>query len=368
MSRNLALLFSLSLACGPAAATPDSGADVSVADTGSDAGLSLADRVRAARWTRVEGAPTVARGKQDDIFWLSPDHAFLASGPLGAVYETTDGGGAWTPVFNSSTALFRSVLFLDEMRGFVGNIGPGLSPSISDPNVLYRTVDGGDTWTAVTEITGDPPGGLCNFTAASATDLYAVGRANGPSHLLRSTDAGATWTSIDLSAQLLMAIDAHFVSPTEGVVAGMGPTNRCTLLRTTDAGANWASVFESGTAGTLCWKLDFPSTSVGYAAVQGTTVGPGTVARTRDGGATWEELPLTPSFYPAIGIGFLTEEIGWVVSDDAALPAYRTFDGGETWEVEPDLVGPINRFRVIDADTVSAVGGTVWQLEVPAGG
>jgi photosystem II stability/assembly factor-like uncharacterized protein len=361
-----ALTSLLALAgCGDPAPTPDASTTdaAAPADVGSDAGRTLEGRVRDSHWTMLEAAPRVARGKQDDMWWLDPTHGFLASGPNGSIYETLDSGASWSPVMTSPTTYFRALLFTDAMHGFAGNIGAGLSPSISDANVLYRTVDGGDTWTPVTEITGDAPSGLCNFTAVDATHLFGIGRANGPTHLLSSSDGGATWTSVAIPA-LRMAIDAHFSTPTTGLVAGMNEAGHCAILRTTDGGASFEPVFESSTESTLCWKLHFPSENVGYVAVQDTTVGPATFARTHDGGLTWEELPLPTSFYPAIGVGFLTDEIGWMVSEDPSMPAYRTFDGGDTWEEELDLVGPINRFRFVDDHTVYAVGGAVWTLDV----
>ena len=70
--------------------------------------------------------------------------------------------------------------------------------------------------------------------------------------------------------------------------------------------------------------------------------------------------------YSAIGVGFITEDIGWMAAEDATLPVYRTFDGGQTWEVDPALKSPINRFRFVDAHTAYAVGAAVWKLVVPA--
>ncbi|MGE0786992.1 MAG: WD40/YVTN/BNR-like repeat-containing protein [Sandaracinaceae bacterium] len=349
------------------------GADASIGDAGEDAGVvdPLEARVRAASWTEVAGAPTAGGGaKQDDIFFVDPQHAFLASGPNFAIYATDDGGTTWSESFANPGTYFRAVLFTDAMHGFAGNLGAGLSPQISDATALYRTVDGGATWTAVTEIDGlVAPDGICNLTAADPTHLFAIGRANGPSRLLSSSDGGASWTAISLDARLMMAIDGRFTSPTEGIVVGMGPGLRCTVVRTTDGGDSFDTVFESATPNSLCWKIDFPSDDVGFVAVQDTSTGPGTFARTMDGGETWEELPLPmTTAYPAIGVGFLNDRIGWMASEDASLPVYRTFDGGETWEEEPELVGPINRFRVVDEDTVFAVGASVWRLDLPAGG
>ena len=163
---------------------------------------------------------------------------------------------------------------------------------------------------------------------------------------------------------------ARFKNPA-GVVVGMGTgTGVCTVLRTTDGGKSFSKVFESTTKSSLCWKVHYPSDKVGYVAVQDTTSGPATFAKTTDGGATWVEKPLpvqasAKGAFPAIGIGFIDERIGWVAPEDSKLPVYRTKDGGETWEVDPTLKAPINRFRFLDKNTGYAIGANVWKLTVP---
>jgi photosystem II stability/assembly factor-like uncharacterized protein len=340
---------------------------------GGSGGDAYAAAVKAASWQILPSGPMATGGaKQDDIFLLDASHGFVASGPSSAIFSTTDGGKTWSPVFMHAGTYFRSILFTDPQHGFAGNIGAGLSPTISDATLLYATKDGGKTWAPVTTITGTGAEGVCNFFAVDAMHLFAVGRANGPAALLQSSDGGATWTAKSLSSSFSMIIDAHFFSATEGLLAGMDPAaSHCTIQRTTDGGATFTPVFTSKTLGSLCWKLHFPTSLVGYAAVQDNAAGPGTFAKTTDGGKTWTELPLPTSLgmpnaaYSAIGVGFITADIGWMAAEDASLPAYRTFDGGMTWEVDPTLKSPVNRFRFVDAHTAYAVGAAVWKLVVP---
>ena len=325
--------------------------------------------VKATPWVKLANGPVVTGGaKQDDAFFLDADTGFVASGPSSSILATKDGGDTWKTVFSHPGTYFRSLLFTDAMHGFAGNIGAGLAPSITDATLLYQTSNGGGTWAPVTNITGTAAQGLCNFAPVDATHLIGVGRANGPASMLRSSDGGASWVATDLSQYFSMIIDAHFTSPTAGLVAGMDTAAaHCTILRTTD-GATFAPVFTSKTVGSLCWKLHFPSPQRGYAAVQDTAGGPGTFAKTTDGGQTWQELPLPGAkAYPAIGVGFITDDIGWMAAEDPKLPVYRTFDGGATWEVDPALESPINRFRFIDAHTAYAVGAAVWKLVIPGG-
>ena len=328
--------------------------------------MDYAAAVRAAKWIKLPNAPSVQGGpKQDDAYFLDADRGVVASGPEWSLFATSDGGATWGTLLKQQGTFFRSIYFRNAMHGFAGNLGVGLVPQITDSNVMYETKDGGKSWDPVTNITGPAPEGICNFAALDDMHLFAVGRANGPAHLLSSSDGGASWTSVDLGAWLMMAIDVHFSSPTEGLVAGMGLDQKCTLIRTTDGGATFTPVLTSTTPGSLCWKLDFPSDAVGYLAVQDTTSGPGTFGKTTDGGATWQELPLpTTEAYGALASGFINEDIGWMVPNQPSLPAYVTFDGGSTWEEEPDLVGPINRFRFTDAKTGYAVGSDVYKLQI----
>jgi photosystem II stability/assembly factor-like uncharacterized protein len=328
---------------------------------------ALEQAVRSTNWAEIEGAPSVSGGaKQDDIFFVDAQRGWVASGPLGEVLATTDGGATWESVLSGDGAFFRAVHFTSPSRGFAGNIGAGLSPGIDDPTLLFETSDGGANWTPVTNVTGSDAKGICNLVTVDET-ILGVGRANGPAHLLRSDDDGASWVSKDLGDWLSMAIDAHFATPDEGLVVGMGSSGqRCTVVRTEDGGDSFTQVFESEINGSLCWKVDFPTPDVGYVAILETAGGPGRFAKTTDGGATWAELPLPgDDAYPALAAGFISADIGWMAPESANIPVYRTFDGGATWEPDPTLKGPINRFRFVDAKTAYAVGAKVWKLELP---
>jgi hypothetical protein len=326
------------------------------------------EAVAASSWKKLPKGPTVF-GKQDDIWFLDTKVGFAASGPKFAILKTDDGGDTWNKVFSSPGTYFRALLFTDAQHGFAGNLGAGLSPDISDANVLYETHDGGVTWAAVTTITGAMPKGICNLTAADSTHLVGVGRANGPAHIIQSSDGGANWVGTDLSQYFNMLIDAHFTSPTEGIVAGMDKKGHCSIQHTADSGATFDTVFTSTTNSSLCWKLHFPSADVGYVAVQDAITGPGTFGKTEDGGKTWTEYPLPvtakpKAAYPAIGVGFITDKIGWMSAEDPKLPSYRTLDGGMTWTEDTALKSPINRFRFVDKTTAYAIGGAVWKLDV----
>jgi photosystem II stability/assembly factor-like uncharacterized protein len=344
----------------------DAGADA--ADAAPDPNTPYEHAVLASTWTRLTKGPSVGGGaKQDDAFFIDAQTGYVASGPTWSIWKTADGGGSWQQVFTKTGTYFRSIAFLDAMHGFAGNLGAGLDPQITDTTVLYETTDGGATWNPVTNITGPASSGICNLTVIDATHLVAVGRANGPSFMLTSSDAGASWTSTDLNTQFAMLIDARFTSPTEGILAGMNQNGVCSIQHTSDGGKTFDEVFASKTPNSLCWKISFPSDLVGYVSVQDSTAGPPTLAKTIDGGKTWAELPMSgvpKAAFPAVGVGFITENVGWVSPEDATMPTYLTTDGGQTWAPDPALKSPINRFRFVDKNTAYAVGAAVWKLTI----
>jgi photosystem II stability/assembly factor-like uncharacterized protein len=347
---------------------PDSSADAS---SPPDATLpdarSYEEAAKSATWSALVNAPKLSGGgKMDDVWFTSPSRGFAVSGPTSQILKTEDSGQSWVIAKQHRGTFFRSIAFTDDNNGFASNLGPLPQAGVTDPNVLYRTMDGGGTWTPVTSITGPMPTGICNQSKIDAENLIAVGRVTGPSYLMRSGDGGATWMSQDMNGQLQMLIDVHFTSPTEGIVIGGTAANpmKCTILRTID-GMSFNTVFTATVANTLCWKISFPSDNVGYVSIQNLdNAGASSFAKTVDGGKTWVQKPLVGGSYASIGIGFITENVGWVGSDDPSQPVYRTIDGGESWQPDTVLRSPVNRFRFVDHQTAYATGGTIYKLSI----
>jgi photosystem II stability/assembly factor-like uncharacterized protein len=341
---------------------------VDVVDVAQEAAMPPPTReeILGTSWRRLMNAPSIA-GKQDDVYFINPRVGWSINGQ-GRLFHTDDGGDTWTRLINQPGTYFRAVTFLDENRGFIANIGPGYYPGVTDNVPLYMTTNGGVTITPVESITGDRPTGICNFNLIDSTHIVATGRVGGPSFFLHSEDAGETWASTNITDQISMLVDAHFANPMEGWVTGasvMSGATRCVILHTTNGGESWETAFRSTNPGKMCWKMSFPSAQVGYAAVLtlGTTTS--SFIKTTDGGVTWRELPFVMGSYAALGVGFITDDIGWIGGETASKPVYRTTDGGETWT--PDMsIGPyINRFRFVGNRTGYAIGSTIYKFEIP---
>ena len=314
-------------------------------------------------WQLLEQSPQNGQ-KQDDVFFLNAELGWSVNGS-GRIFKTADGGATWTKLLDQPGTYFRCIGFRDALHGFAGNIGTDYFPNVSDSTALYRTDDGGTTWQPVTTISGETPKGLCAIQVVTPQVLVAGGRVGGPAYLIRSTDGGSTWTSQSLAARLAMITDLYFSSPDTGFVFGGTDANiqasHAIILRTVDGGVSWAKVYESSRPFELIWKAHFPTLGTGYATIL--SYAPNTlerfVVKTTDGGSSWTDLPLVNTGAKAFGVGFLNENTGWVGCDHSI---YETTDGGLTWA--PKNVGQyVNKIRVL-AGVAYGIGVRIYKMTV----
>lgn len=332
-------------------------------------------------WTTLDTVPF--RGKQDDIVFVHPDTGWYGNGE-GKVYHTADGGATWTLQWDHPGTFVRCLAFVDAQTGFVGNVGTGYFPGVTDETLLYKTTDGGQTWNPVPAAQIEGVAGLCAMEVLKApyinhgvmedkTRVYAAGRVGGPAWLLYSDDLGETWESINLKEHAGMVLDVHFFDFNHGLIAAasssdvMSATAR--VLRTEDGGRTWSVVYDSGRPLENIWKMHFPTPEIGYATVQ--SYNPEdpqrVVIKTEDAGRTWHELEMAEgASIREFGIGFTDPDTGWV----GAVPnGFATTDGGKTWQ-PADFGTAINKVRVLkteDGPVGYAIGVQVLKLDGRSG-
>ena len=173
-----------------------------------------------ASWRQVE-APT--RTMLTAVAFVD-NQIGVAVGHDSVILRTTDGGDTWELVYSApeDEAPFFDVWFADETNGMaIGAYGSH-----------YRTVDGGLTWDF--EPIGDTDWHLHEVARAGDGTLYLAAEAG---YVYRSNDGGATWTEVP--------------SPYEGSYFGVLPLEGDTILlfglrghlfRSDDAGENWEEI------------------------------------------------------------------------------------------------------------------------------
>lgn len=327
-----------------------------------------------------EKLPTEAYpGKRDDISFADPVHGWYGTGK-GDLFRTTDGGASWAKVASKPGTFIRALGFVDANTGFIGNVGTDYYPGVTDTTPLYRTDDGGVTWTPA-ELGGKTIVGVCAIDVLKTQRIYqgkleprvvvhAAGRVGGPTGLLRSTDGGKSWSVSDLTAKAGMILDIKFLDEQTGLIFASTSRDAASteglILRTVDGGKNWTPVYKSGRAAELIWKASFVSAKVGYATVQSydPSRAQQLIVKTVDGGKSWTELPMVMDAKARqFGIGFLDEQRGWV---GTMVGGFETRDGGKTFASAP-VARAANKFRVVPDGKkrhVYAIGTEVQRLTI----
>ncbi|CAN5499369.1 hypothetical protein BH23CHL2_BH23CHL2_27370 [soil metagenome] len=261
----------------------------------------------------------------------------------GGVWKTTDGGQYWE---NISDGFFNTAA-----------IG-AIAVSKADPNVIYAG-------TGETAIRGN------------------VSHGDG---VYKSTDGGRTWTNVGLKdTRHIGDIEIHPDNPDLVYVAALGhtwgPNEERGVFRSKDGGATWEKVlYKSDRAGSHDISMDPNNPRIIYAAIWETQRYPHTLVsggddcglwKTTDGGDTWEDITDRLGFDGVIG------KIGVAVSGADGNRVYavveheegrlvRSDDGGRTWQKlsdDPDLRRRAWYYMHIYADPTDA--DTVWVLNMP---
>ncbi len=107
---------------------------------------------------------------------------------------------------------------------------------------VYRTVNGGDSWTDISPDTTAPGNATATYTALSVVNGRTIYIAGSSRKFFRSTDAGATWTDLTFAVPPAPSPITSFTSFTNIIMndANSGYMNSGSIiLKTTDAWATW---------------------------------------------------------------------------------------------------------------------------------
>ena len=227
---------------------------------------------------------------------------------------------------------------------------------------LFKTTDGGSTWTPVTDgQVGSASVGAVAM-APSDPDIVYIGmgevqlRANvlQGDGVYRSDDAGKSWRHLGLAdTHAIGRIRVHPTNPERVYVAALGhpfgPNPERGVFRTTDGGDTWEKVlFRDERTGAVDLVMDPVDPDVLYATLWQVyrkpwrlwSGGEGSgIFKSTDGGDTWSELTHNPGF-PAGVLGKITVTVSgadpdrvWANVEAERGGLYRSDDGGRSWEL-----------------------------------
>lgn len=312
-------------------------------------------------WSRV-----VVFSGTTNLQFVSPLVGYFTSN--GGVTKTTDGGQTFTVITPASGVNYNKVYFADTQNGWVG------SSTSTGPN-LFRTQDGGITWTpvsvlgptssfypAVNKIAfADPLHGLVNnYVTSDGGQTWTAGLgavSTGPTQLRSSgvgvsagysgtitttTDFGLTGRVRNQTVQSALGFIPdfgiiHFSEPAHGWAMGKPFYNYNTVFTTHDRGTTWQGLDLTARTSGTAWADSrltagaFPDRDTAYVAgIENLFMGtPGAfMLRTVDAGQSWSRQPLGP--VAALNdLQFLDGRRGIAVGSQGAIFYTRT--GGASW-------------------------------------
>ncbi|GEM_PF-4381906 len=283
------------------------------------------------KWELIKG-PT-----RDNLYEVTfaDNNQGWAVGEAGTIIHTADGGISWQIQESGTLNPLVSVYFLGAQKGWALSAGG-----------TVLTTNDGKTWTTLATIT--PQGG--NMTRIRFVDNnvgWIVGQAG---QLYKTVDGGKTWTRVPLGTrQSLADIAIQRGGPYGWIVGSSG-----TALYTTDKGTTWSFAPQVGAPDNLTGLYLYPSPNEQAFAVADS----GAIWGYNPGknGRTWQRVRPPPAQPLALqSVYFPWGPWGWAVGDSGAI--LHTTNNGGTWMDQPS--GATQRLRSVfgrDPDHVVAVG------------
>lgn len=248
----------------------------------------------------------------------------------GMILFTPDAGETWERQGQGSDALlginFSDIWAIDENNVW----------ATGDGNTILRTINGGQTWTAVQPPANLPDAGLTPICIVNNSNIWiggAYGGTTGNGVVYKSIDGGNTWTMPDTAFFHNNSIQGLWAINTEKVyVAGAhnieGADSRGFIGYTLDGGVTWDSITPANNFNKWKW--------IGVVASGNTIVIYGSKAHyivSTDGGNTWknDSVPNTGGQDGADinDLIMLDPQTWWGAFDMGQI--FITTDGGTTW-------------------------------------
>ena len=307
------------------------------------------------------GAIAVAESDPNVVYVGTGEHAVRGqSSSYGdGVYRSTDAGKTWTRVGLEATRQISSVHIHPSNPDLVYVAAQGDRWKGTSERGIYRSSDGGKTWTQVLKGL-NPTSGASDLSMDPTNPriLYAAFwdhqrlpwqvRSGGPgSGIWKSTDGGDTWARLSEGLPKLMGKIGVTVSPAnpERVFALVEADPRGGLYRSDDAGKTWRLLSENRDIQTRAWYYMNITADPQNADVVYVMNSP--IMKSIDGGRTFTTFPATHGDNHAFWINPKDSRVMANANDGGAS---ITVDGGRSWSSQDNQ--PTAQFYHVIVDDV----------------
>ncbi len=312
-----------------------------------------------------------------------------AGGADGGVWKTTNGGTNWTPLTDGEVSLAIGAIAIDPSNHNIIYAGTGEDNNNADGYTgagILKSTDGGATWTNLPgpfvgpfdSITGGGSIGALAVDPSNGQILLAGVTLSGNDGVFRSTDGGSTWTNV-LGGSGFPATGVVF-DPTNGnnAFAAIGaPSGNASngVYGSTDGGVTWTALLTAGTApaGRIAIALAPSAPTTLYASVANATDGSLLgLYKTTNSGTAWTLLTSTPNFCNpqcwydmALAVAPNNANVvfaagAYQYATNSQTTVVRSTNGGTAWSLLGGGANGVNVHTDSHAVAFSATAGTVF--------
>lgn len=338
-----------------------------------------------------ELGPATMGGRIDDFAVVENNpHIVFVGVASGGVWKTTNNGTTWEPVFDKegvSTIGDIAIAPSDPAIVWVGTGEPNNRQSSSWGDGAYKSLDGGKTWKNMGLGASRHIGRIViNPHNPDVVYVAALGRLWGPNPergLYKTTDGGKTWTqslkinddtgvsdiAMDPQSPDTLYAAAYQRRRTPFGFSGGGPGSA--LYKTTDGGATWKKLTKNlpyengGDTGRIGLDIYRKDPNIVYAVVQHEKGG---TFRSEDKGETWKKMGDTnprPSYYSQIRVDPNNDLRIW----ELGAQMFYSEDGGKTFSTTrvQKIHGDFHAMWIDPADSNHIItgsdGGIHWSYD-----
>jgi photosystem II stability/assembly factor-like uncharacterized protein len=339
-----------------------------------------------------EIGPAVMGGRIDDFAVVESNPKIIYVGTAsGGVWKTTNNGTTWEPVFDKegvSTIGDIAIAPSDPSVVWVGSGEPNNRQSSSWGDGAYKSIDGGKTWKKMgLDATHHIGRIVIHPRNPDVVYVAALGHLWGPNPergVYKTSDGGKSWTQVlkinddtgvsdiamDPESPDILYAAAYERRRTPYGFNGGGPDSA--IYKTTDGGANWRKLtkglpWENGGSDTGRIGLDIyrKDPNIVYAEIEHEKGG---TFRSEDKGETWKRMGDTdprPSYYSQIRIDPNNDLRIW----ELGAQMFYSEDGGKTFTTQRvrGIHGDYHAMWIDPADSNHMIagcdGGINWSYD-----
>jgi photosystem II stability/assembly factor-like uncharacterized protein len=307
------------------------------------------------------GAVAIDPSDPDNTYWVGTGETWTRNSVSygDGIYKTSDGGKNWSKLGLDKTDRIASIQIHPSNPNIVYVAALGALWGNSDDRGVYKTEDGGKTWTKMlfvnnttgcSELVMDPSNPNVLYAAfwEFRRTAYSFSSGGMNSALYKSTDGGKTWNKLQNGfpkgklGRIAVTIAPSNPSIVYAVLEAEKKEEKG-LYRSDDGGQNWK--FLNGDFGLTVRPFYFSKITVDPKNPEIIVKAGLSGSISRDGGKTFKNLGSMHSDIHDIVFDHSNTSKMFVATDGGL---YRSMDGGSSLEIVEDL--PLSQFYHVSVD------------------